>query len=526
MSLLARHRRWWSRGLWWLLVTVCLFVLYLLWPLIALFGVGGLLSQAVDQHVIMLVNEYEARPCGGFVTAVAEVSLLPPTFSVRNSFTFADPLGPPHPLLAPLNPQQTLWDSTLRPAPAHCVSDLAAAYSQQSAAQFADDSYTLWVVPFAFMEGLVHTLDGVSLDGQLITHDTLFATLSRLVSNVDRHDEVALAYRKQPLRTLGVALARRAVWRLDRWPALVQHLAQSLRDQHLFHARLLPPVAESGWGLVEWNIGGAKSSRYLDKTLDVFIREVTPQRWVADLTLTVRHTGHIDEPLSQDWQGLFELTLPAPFADTPTRIQAQLAPGQTFTESKTFRYDGPFAPSFVAHTPQLGQQLHGQVRVSAQAQQRFSLPAGTPATSLTLRESTLTRPFTAQGSSPQPVLLPDELGPYVTFHEFTPRGTVPESIRSRFLQSNRVVEVHFNEPITVSPAFDAQLLDRDYALPTTSDGFLTQYFILPDQRSLLLGFAVSRLQPDERYFLKLTGITDQWGNSLQPGRRTVIDRID
>jgi hypothetical protein len=48
--------------------------------------------------------------------------------------------------------------------------------------------------------------------------------------------------------------------------------------------------------------------------------------------------------------------------------------------------------------------------------------------------------------------------------------------------------------------------------------------MLENQRTMVLAFQQKTAQPEERFFLQISGIEDVFGNELHQGQWTIIDR--
>ena len=189
----AKKRRLHLGEVFFLLVAV--YVVVSLWPLRDL-AINGFLS---GRTLIVFTNEAEARPCGGFVTAVGEVQLFPPVVRFRNAYEVNTDLGEATFPMNRVSKMQNFWDLGTSSDLEICAEDFRMAY--QSYREKNIDHVILFDLKTA--EEIFVLFGDMKLNGRDINARTLFATLSRLVSDVDRHSEEALAERKGPLSKLG-----------------------------------------------------------------------------------------------------------------------------------------------------------------------------------------------------------------------------------------------------------------------------------------------------------------------------------
>ena len=83
------------------------FLVVSFWPLKNLIFSSSLWKK----HLIILTNEAEARPCGGFVTAFGEVSLFPSQIWLKNSYAMQPfSFGENKPPLNSVALEKKFWD--------------------------------------------------------------------------------------------------------------------------------------------------------------------------------------------------------------------------------------------------------------------------------------------------------------------------------------------------------------------------------------------------------------------------------
>lgn len=481
-------------------------------------------SFLLGTNLIVLTNEFEARPCGGFITAFGEVQFFPPKVFLKNSYHFegAD-LGPN---IAPLDQVATdmkFWDLAIDTDLEQCARRIELSYESLEKKEI---DHTI-LLNFGAVERIFALVGPMKFERKLYTKENLFAELSRKVSDVDRHDEISLQKRKSPLSRFG----KKAILKSIFTPFAPIRAGIILRDEmkngDVFVSGISTPVTPSDKDIVirEWNLGGAKSSRYLQKELEISIREEIPEEWNTNITFAVEHLGHFDEPLSTSWKGVFEVQFPEFLGGQITSIPAELAPGETLSES--FEFTDIALPSNEDGLQELGifrsrgQDLLIDLSVSAYPQQ--SLSKG----NLNIRDNvgTYYGPVKKVSTCFGWEIEADKSAPFVTLHEVVdPSGFSDSELSQRFDAYDIVGEIHFNESVFDGEDVKVSLQDKNHANNIHNDPTFVDYEILEDQRTMILGFNQPTAQENERYFLHLQGLRDSYGNEIESGPWTLIPR--
>lgn len=499
-------------------------------------------------NLIVLMNENEARPCGGFVTAYGVAKLPFGPKGLQNSFAFPPvSLGENSLPLRQVAVERKFWDLGDTLDLATCAEQFADAYT------LAEDQAPTRVilVQAGVIEAWLAALGPVKTGEYTLDEHNFFATTSRLVADIDRHDEAALAARKNPLSSFGKSLITRTILRPWRWPGVSRAFGRAQQNQTLYWHKVDDP-AEAAWQqqrdqlitITEWNLGGGKSSRYLDKAWNLTLQQRTPELWEAEVTLTAKHLGGHDEPLSQTWKGGFEIGL---FQGNPEFVSAEIAPGETFTHTLTAPIgtrglqSSPIDPYTVWLYAPPYQNWHTTMSVSALGQQNIEPES----TSLAVQENTAVwrGGLNPSGHRFNWRLEPDNTLPFLTWHK--PLSSRSLSAKDRLAlqhgQNDIIVEVHFNEPIkllgrTPQPSGDdnlifrgddlsIRLIDRDHTVPAhTEDPIVESALLYADKQTLLLNVGQNQFQKDERFYLEIDAVADQWGGQTNLKGRTVITR--
>jgi|GEM_PF-1172100 hypothetical protein len=496
------------------------YVVVSFWPLRELL-LNGFLN---GRTLVVFTNEAEARPCGGFVTAVGEVQLFPPVIRFRNAYEVTADLGESTFPLNKVSQKMNFWDLGTSADLAVCAEDLRKAY--QSYRDKKIDHVILFDVKTA--EDIFVLFGEMKLNGKDLDAKTLFSTLSRMVADVDRHSEEALAQRKAPLSRLGKKMIWRALFNPTILPQLTRIVERSFQSGQIFSPEISPQIRpeRNDFVVTEWNLGGGKSSRYLQKTLNIIAREVRPNDWGIFVELTAQHAGGTDEPLSQDWKGVFEVRAPKFLGVEPFFAEAEIKPGRAFRKQFMFEYEGEIS-EFSIFRPR-GQELFANVSVSLFPQKMFH--------KATFQTHENTGVFLGEVTPPRRtfrwITKEDNVAPFVTLHEVisVDQLSIDQRVKWNDLwkdeeRSFLTVEVHLNEMIQRTEEFSAVLRDLNIGARSHKENpELITADLLSNNTTLLLGFIQTERQDQERFELTISGLEDFHGNTITPAPRTVIDR--
>jgi len=498
------------------------FLLGSFWSIKSLFNPRFL----TQKHLVIFFNQAESRPCGGFATGFGEVQVFPPSFFFKNIYQFEkENLGPQKYPLSLVSTHKKFWDLGDTENLSYCGKNFLFYYNQIN----KKDLHSVILVNFNFLEKWIDLLGSVTLEGKEINSRNLFATLSRKVSNVDRHDEKALEGRKSALSVLAKTLVMKTAFRPYLWGVVSDLMGEEIEKGRIYIEGKSPEIASNkdDFVLLEWNLGGGKSSRYLSKNLTVKLREIAPNNWEIKSHLKVSHLGSFDEPLSQIWKGVFEIRMPEFLGGEIKQFETLIAPGNFWEESWSIKSAGDITNLSFFKPPSQDWNLNLQISEFGQKQ------IVSHDEKLKIRENTasflgfLNKAKTKFSWD----VLPDKIKPFITFHEIinpkiledSPHKNVQDFLEKRnseFL----FVEIHFNEEIQQKDNFAMVLQDRNFTHEETLNPEFEGAILLPNQTTLLAKFKVSGFQSGERYFVKVSGIEDSFANTLQNGNRTVITR--
>ncbi len=483
-------------------------------------------SFVMGKHLLILNNEYEARPCGGFITAFGELQFFPPKLSLKNAYHYeAEGLGKAPEPLRQLTGELKFWDLGLDADLGTCSARIRRAYEQ---IEDTDIEHVI-LVNFGVLEQIFKLVGIVEMEGQQYTSENLFALLSRSVADTDRHDEISLQNRKKPLVELGKSIGKK--WILNPLNPIRTgfSLRNSIQNGDFYVHGITPeraPNIDKEIAVIEWNLGGAKSSRYLQKELKINMRQNKNMQWNAKIDLNVSHDGQFDEPLSTYWKGVIEVHFPRSFSRPVVKIPLELKPGDSFSQSFEFSGINLLTNEETGQTEfgifkARGQDLLVDLSISAYPQQTLI------DTNLHTKENmgSYYGPLRDMNTCFSWKAKKDISAPFVTLHTFIPKLALNDTLQGEFERSPLVAEIHFNESVFLGAEFSIKLIDRNYENTITEHPDIMQYKLLEDQRTLLIGLRQPRIQPEERFHISLTDVRDGAGNEIdQDMQWTLIQR--
>lgn len=486
---------------------------WLFFPLRSIMPAGFLF----ESHLIAFTNEAEQRPCGGFLTAFAEVSFFPPRLILKNSYDLNHTsLGEAPEDLKTVTNQLYFWDTTISPDLNTCTKQIQTAY--KTTTYRAIDR--VWLVNTNVLTDIIATVGPIKSASMSIDSQTFFPMVSRQVAHADRHDEKAILERKEPLKQVLKDLLRTITLKPFAWHRLFETISQSEKKSDLFiqnkSKNIVPNKDQIRF--IEWNLGGGKTSKSLWQSLDINARETSPSQWEFSLSFTAKNLSGNDEPLGQNWQGKWDMYFPEVWKLEPETHSVVIKPGQEWFFEKKIRYEGDVS-SLEVFVPR-GQILHGSFQISVYPQQILVAKDFKTFNNTGFGFKT----FETGSNIIHWEVEEDRQGPFLTMHKPVAMESLSAEVAFSFKDSSLVVEVHTNEKIQPDLIQKATLIDRDYALVINENTENNALFVFPDQTTLLLGFSPKTLQENERFYLEIDALIDVWGNPQSVGKNTVIIR--
>ncbi len=481
-----------------------------------------------QKHLVIFLNEAESRPCGGFATGYGEIQILPPSFFFKNIYTFEkENLGVQNYPLDLVAKQKKFWDLGDSENLSYCGKNFLFGYNQIT----HKDLKSSILVNFSFLERWLYIIGEINLGEHKINTQNFFATLSRKVSNVDRHDEKALDNRKNSLSVLAKNLVIQTLLNPHLWKSVSQLLEKEIISGKIYIENISPEIMseENDFVFLEWNLGGGKSSRYLDKNIKIQLREISPKNWTIKTSINIDHLGSLDEPLSQFWKGVFEIKMPKFLGGEKKYFEKTIKPGESLTKNFESIYFGDIKNLSFFIPP--SQNWHLDLQISVFGQQHILNQ--NLLQKVSTRENTLkySENLTKSKTRFNWKISPDKIKPFITFHEIINAEILensPEEKVQDFKEKNPseflFTEIHFNELVELQKDFEIKLQDRNYTNNITLKPEFKGALLLEDKTTLLAKFKITNFQNGERYYIKTKGVMDYFGNALGSGNRTVITR--
>ena len=398
-------------------------------------------------------------------------------------------------------------------------------------------------VDFSFLEDLVALYEPLELEDYELTAQNLFETLSSVASDIDRHNEKALASRKDIAAPLIKKIIFKSLilpWRLLN---VRDVLAQGFEEKHVLasfnRSGLQSSFNKRGWdgalpqsdlgdflAINEGNYGGMKSDRYITRDVQYEL-EVTSQTDVlgnpvirANVTVTLSHEGGWNIPLSGPYSGYLRTMIPigsnielgATVSEDREDVFVlgeilELEPGQSV--SYTYSYELPeyvwSDDVYYLHLQNQPGTKDDHYRVIVKLPQGMTLSSD----SFDVRENIAffdTKLTTDTNLSFS--ILEDESAPRIVMHEITAMNEIT---------------VVFNEPLNVDHASDLlnfDVVDTNYENAEITDD-LRIVSIRVDGAAIILTTEGMTDQLEERYEVILRGLTDTKGNVIDPNPRSV-----
>ncbi len=499
-------------------------------------------------YIVLFQNNYELRPTGGFISNYAELTF---SHGVYTGISFHDvyaEIDEHEEMEAPLvmttlldngsYAGMTFRDANFDPDFRLSKDELIEFYKLTNSEAEIDG---VFAVDFHFLEEWIGMFDSVTVEGTTFTRLSLFETLSSLVSDIDQHDEEALATRKDIAGPLVQKLLAKTLifpWRVLEFRDL---LAEGFREKHVlaamnrdglassFRARNWDgalPQSDMGDFLVinEGNYGGMKTDRYLTRDVQYEL-EITDQKDVlgnpivkATVSITLSNEGGNNPPLSGTFTGYLRTLIPlSSKVLTGSTISEEredsevlgelvtLAPG----ESKTFIYTYEL-PEYVWNDGVYHLHLHKQPGTDGDRYRvlvKAPVGMGLDAPNFDVRESVAFLDLNLFADTNLSFsLLPDANPPRLVSHEIT--------------ALNEITLV-FNENLDSLYAADPdnfKITDLNQASDATDE--VTVLSATAQGNVVVLTTAGMTAQEEEFYEVLFEGLSDSHGNVQEPNPRT------
>lgn len=501
-------------------------------------------------YLIIFQNQNELRPAGGFLTAYAEVSTtmgFPTQINFGNSYDFEAQTE----IKAPYPQEELLgggpwyigyafrdanWDADFPDA----AQDIVQLYNVKHPEKEVDGVIAM---NFSVVEDVVDAVGGIEIEGKEVTGDTLFSLLTQEVNNIDRHDEQALAERKDVFKPLSAAVIKKSIWH----PFKVRTALENALEEKEMYAwlasdRLQEKLEKRGWAnqlnpdadedfisVNVANLGAKKADRYLEKELHHFVDLTGPLPVIrSELTLRLLGTGNQHVDPNRGYVGYVRLYVPtgAQLEGENEAVEVMAEEGATvfgqllevpLGEERRYVYEYSIPRSLwggeqydLNLIKQSGSELMTTVVVEVPGHDHVE------SDTFEARENRASwRGMLEKDVSLSLNVKPDELAPFPVGQKFKDINTI---------------FVEWVEPLEETTARDATnytLIDRNHTNSDVTDEIKVVYAEV-DGQFVTLEIEGATEQPLERYTLRMNDLRDRSGNTTDPETLevTVVQRLE
>lgn len=525
-------------------------------------GIAGFLGPR--NYLVLIQNDNELRPTGGFITAVAEVSLFfgYPSVSVSDVYQIPDPqpkITAPEPFSYfigqndPFFAGWTLRDANFSPDFAKSSQDIINLYQKAYPENDVDGVFS---VDFAVIEKLLEMYGPFDVDGTMFDKENFFINTQRLSKDIDTHNVEQLKNRKNILKPFAQTLFKTIMKSPGKYGLLSSTLAELAREKHVqayssseslqqkfcdqdLCGKLSVPASGSDFLHVNVaNIGGRKADRYVTKEIKYLADFSNPEQQVSRLTVTLEHLGsyNIQSDIYQAYVRSYvplgsrllhssgtNLRLTESTTDLGATVFAdyiRLKPGESITLSYEYELPKEINPQdyrlFIDKQAGLQNDLW-QIAVKQvnDSSMKNGDPQEPPLTPMQLRENLAfwqgevheKRAFHLLQSA-------DKQAPIILWQKFTDLNTI---------------NIRFNELLDIGPVLEKMNYElRDLNEKNTVTDELKIISARFEDRDLWLTVEGLTDQPEEHYEITLKNLADINGNVIEPNplTRTLVQRFE
>lgn len=288
-------------------------------------------------YIVLFQNNYELRPTGGFISAYGILNFkfgIPTSFQIFDSYSIQRPeefIAAPYPidkLLAhPFYEGFTFRDANYSPDLKTSAYQIIKFYNLAYPNKKIDGIIT---VNTSIIEDILSKYGSIKIKDIKFDQYNYFTNLEYLVTNIDKHNIKELENRKNILNEFYKALMYKIILTPAKYPQFTDIISASLDNKNIqfytndnFVSSLL---ARKNWdgkfpnertmqendflGIIESNLGGVKSNRYISKYIeyDIYIQKVNNE-YIGEvvLNITLKHNGVYNEPLSYVYNGFLNI---------------------------------------------------------------------------------------------------------------------------------------------------------------------------------------------------------------------------
>lgn len=523
---------------------------------------AGMLGR--QHYLVLLQNNHELRPSGGFITAAAKVTMTfgVPSIKVFDSYAIPDPsprIPAPEPFEYLIGQGDaffggwTFRDANFSPSIDKSAQEVIRMYQ----IAFPDEEIDAVVaLDFSVIESLLEIYGPLTIEDTVFDQDNFFSLSQRISKNVDTHNAEELKNRKNILQPFVKTLIRQVIGQPTQYHGLMNRLGLLAQEKHFWIYHQNPDLQlkfveqdfspiisapESDADVVHVNIaniGGRKADRYMSKEIRYRADFSNPENPLSKLEITLEHLGsyNIQSDIYQAYLRSYvprdavlvrsegnTLRSTSVYEDLDMTVFAdyvRLRPGEKVVVSYWYRLPETILPENyrlkVIKQPGVDEQYwHIAVRQVNDSSLRNTPDPNQSRNPMTIRENL---------ASWQGIL--DEDLSFDLYQQFDNQG--PIVLWQRFVDLE-TINVRFNERIDPLLANDP----ANYSITdlNESDAQIDEMSILSaefDERDLWLKVSGVTQQDEEHYQLIIKNITDINGNPTSPSplTRTLVQRIN
>lgn len=508
---------------------------------------------AQKNYLVVFQNNHELRPGGGFISAFGIAKFQSGFFT---GIDIEDVYGDidEHPYMAPPYPMEkmladknykgyTFRDGNFSPEQNKNAEELIRLLHITKPKLQIDGVIS---VNYSFLEDLLGTLNGISIDGKFYNKESLFELLEYTVNNVDKHNIEALAGRKNILKSLSQAIIKKIIFNPLRLRSITDTIVRNLAEKQIQlnfkDSSLQNMVSEQAWAgswpidypgdflaLNEANLGGMKSDRYLQRnvTYHVTVEENGPNDFTstAEVWVDLYHYGIENIPLSGNYSGYFRIFAPK---------GAQLLAAASAYRNDLKEEDQENTHSFgniVRLKPGERTQLYYKYRLPSTIFTKENYHLFIPKQSGTEADNynviiQLPQGYSVQSNEFEPKenvayfqdnlltdrflnfkILPDKLGPRVVYQTFEGLNTIllvfQEELNGQNLQAENFV------------------IKDDNAKNTGVTDQVSVAGVKKEGKAIRLSLNGVSNQPEEHYVITFRDVSDKHENTIEPNPQTI-----
>lgn len=294
-------------------------------------------------YLILLQNNAELRPTGGFISAFAELQFrggFPTGLQIRDVYSlkgYNDAVieEAPYPMGDMLKSDDyhgyNFHDANWYPDLPTTAKDLLRFYDLEYPGKKVDG---IILVNFSVVEDLIQIIGSLPYQGKEIPANELFNTIEYEQNNIDRHNLDDITNRKSILSELLPTMLKRLTADWGRLPEISQHITQELNSKNITiwmaDKDMQQFFVDQGWAnifpkpspeqdlfaVVFANLGGMKSDRYLEKHFEHTVQvtrvdeSTNALHLVATTSVHMEHLGDYNAPLSHEYRGFVRIMIP------------------------------------------------------------------------------------------------------------------------------------------------------------------------------------------------------------------------